>query len=565
MPDHEMSLDSPDSVNNENNKNSKCSEYGENDNCDNACSGETAASSGKAWLVGAGPGDVGLLTLRARQLIESADVVIIDRLVGHVVRALIPASSKVIYVGKNAGQHTMRHEEINKIIAHEAKKGQMVVRLKGGDPFVFGRGGEEIEELIEQGVPYEVVPGVTSPVAAAAYAGIPVTHRDHASGMHIITAHRRKGYRGGDSNTETAGRKYGGDDASAEYEKYAKLDGTFIFLMGVSSLPDICRGLLGGGMKGNTPAAVIENGTTAMQRRIDGTLETITDEVRKNGVKPPAIIIVGGVASLGKRFEWRGKLPLSGRSIIVTRPLSHQSILVEPLRALGAEVMEAPAIRIVPRAPQLFRDALVAATRARYIVFTSANGVECFFNALKANEMDIRCFAGAKIAVIGAGTEKALSSYAINADFRPEVFDARHLAEGLANICERGDTLVSFRAGEGSAALNEVFAQRGFDFLDVPVYDTLPDDRGCALIKSYAEHCLGGVLDRQLVVTLTSSSCARSTGSALGELVDSLHIVAVCIGEITALEARNCGFRNTLISREATIDSMIEAICTLRD
>ncbi|MCL2163588.1 MAG: uroporphyrinogen-III C-methyltransferase [Oscillospiraceae bacterium] len=498
---------------------------------------------GKVWLVGAGPGDVGLLTLKARQLIEMADVIVLDRLVGHAVLALIPSSAKIIDVGKEAGRHTMKQSEINKVIADEAQEGRKVVRLKGGDPFVFGRGGEELEELIARGIKYEIVPGVTSAVAAAAYAGIPVTHRHYASSLHIITAHRRE-----DGAQEV------------DYEKYAKLEGTLVFMMGASSLSEICNGLIKNGMQADTPAAVIERGTTAEQRCISGVLATIVENVReKGGARTPAIVIVGKVASLGERFCWRDNLPLSGQNIVVTRTQPQQSRLAGPLRELGADVLEAPVIRIEPRPSITICDAAEMAVGAKYIIFTSANGVECFMRALMQNGIDIRRFSGSKIAAIGPGTERALNSFALNVDFMPKVYNAEQLAEGVSGLCARGDKVVTFRAEGGSSALKDVFVEKGIDFFDVPVYDTVSEEGKSDLIRSYAGYCLGE--GRELIVTLTSASCARSSARALGEYAEDPLLMAVCIGEMTAKAARESGFANILISREATIDSMIESIC----
>ena len=258
---------------------------------------------GKVWLVGAGPGDPGLLTVRGRELIDDAEVIVFDKLVGEGILSLIPADKETINVGKEGGRHPVPQHEIEKILVCEALAGKKVLRLKGGDPFVFGRGGEEIEALLENNIEFEVVPGITSAIAAPSAAGIPVTHRGIAASLHIITAHTKEG-----------------GIADTDYEALVKLGGTLLFLMGASSIPEICRTLLAKGMAPDTPAAAVENGSTAKQRRIEGTLGGFEELCVKEKIHSPAIIIVGGVAALGKRFAWKNFLPLFGRKIIITRP-----------------------------------------------------------------------------------------------------------------------------------------------------------------------------------------------------------------------------------------------------
>ncbi|MBQ9707682.1 MAG: uroporphyrinogen-III C-methyltransferase, partial [Firmicutes bacterium] len=285
----------------------------------------------KVWLVGAGPGTAGLLTLKGAKVLEQAHVVLYDRLVGDEVLAMIPQGAKVIDVGKKAGNHTIPQEEIGRILAEEALKGQRVVRLKGGDPFLFGRGGEELEILVEKKIPFEVVPGVTSPIAVPAYGGIPVTHRDMASALHIITGHRREG-----------------KDYDIDFEGLVRAGGTLVFLMGIASLPLICERLMAAGLEGSTPAAVVQQGTTSGQKVISASLDTIEEQVKLQGVETPAIILVGEVCSLADRYNWFERLPLFGRKILVTRPAEKDSVLTSKLRELGAEVLEIPAIQIEP-------------------------------------------------------------------------------------------------------------------------------------------------------------------------------------------------------------------------
>ena len=256
---------------------------------------------GKVWLVGAGPGDIGLFTLKGMEILSQADVVVYDSLVGQGVLAKIPPSARLINVGKRADRHTMKQEQINQVLLEEAQKGYRVVRLKGGDPFLFGRGGEELELLTANGIPYEVVPGVTSSIAVPAYNGIPVTHRDFCSSVHIITGHRR------------AGREY-----DIDFQALVNTRGTLVFLMGIAALNDICQGLLDAGMDPKMPAAVLQKGTTSDQKRVVATVATLKEEVERQGIETPAIIVVGRVCQLSEEFGWYERLPLAGWKVLVT-------------------------------------------------------------------------------------------------------------------------------------------------------------------------------------------------------------------------------------------------------
>ena len=273
---------------------------------------------GKVWLVGAGPGDRGLMTLRGREVLEQADVVVYDALVGDGILSMIPEAAELIYVGKRSSHHAMVQEDINRVLLEQALAGRRVVRLKGGDPFLFGRGGEELELLAANGVPFEIVPGVTSAFAVPAYNGIPVTHRDLCSSVHVITGHRRAG-----------------KTLDIDFEALARTGGTLVFLMGVAALHDIVQGLMDAGMAEDTPAAVLEKGATARQRRVSGTLGTLEDEAARAAVQTPAIIVVGGVCALAERFAWREALPLHGVKALVTRITTVASILLRPVRFMS--------------------------------------------------------------------------------------------------------------------------------------------------------------------------------------------------------------------------------------
>ena len=318
---------------------------------------ERTHKTGKVWLVGAGPGDTGLITVKGEQVLKEAQVVVYDALVGQGILNRIPKEAKLINVGKRSSHHLMKQEEINRILAEEAgkglrvvrlkggdpflfgrggeelellreaEKGRRVVRLKGGDPFLFGRGGEELELLAEKGIPYEVVPGVTSALAVPAYNGIPVTHRDFCSSLHIVTGHKRQG-----------------GEYDIDFEALVRAKGTLVFLMGVSALQEIMKGLLDGGMDPDMPAAILQKGTTARQKRIVATVATLPEEVERQGIETPAIIVVGKVCALSEEFGWFEKLPLKGQRILVTRPKERAGTLSDKLRVLGADVWEYPCI-----------------------------------------------------------------------------------------------------------------------------------------------------------------------------------------------------------------------------
>jgi len=282
---------------------------------------------GKVWLVGAGPGDAGLFTLKGKKVLEQAEVVVYDKLVGQGILSMIPKQAELIFVGKVSGNHAVPQHEINKILLREALKGRKVVRLKGGDPFVFGRGGEELELLCKNNIPFEIVPGITSAVSVPAYNGIPVTHRDFVSSLHIITGHTKKK-----------------EEAEIDYEALVKLGGTFVFLMGVSAMPAICRGLLEAGIEPDMPAAILERGTTAHQKRVVSDVTNLPKDAKKAGIKTPAIIVVGKVCALEKEFHWAEDRPLGGLKIAVTRPKDRNSSLADKLSMLGAEIVLMPTI-----------------------------------------------------------------------------------------------------------------------------------------------------------------------------------------------------------------------------
>ena len=491
---------------------------------------------GKVWLVGAGPGDVGLMTLKGREVLRSADVVVYDALVGDGVLGLIPETARRVFAGKRAGHHFLRQEETNRLLLEEALKGNRVVRLKGGDPFLFGRGGEELELLVEHGVPFEIVPGVTSAFAVPAYCGIPVTHRDYCSSVHVITGHRRSG---------------AGYDI--DFEALARTGGTLVFLMGISALPDICAGLLAAGMDGDTPAAVLEKGATAAQRRIGATLSTLTDACAKAEVQTPAIIVVGRVCELAGRFAWREALPLSGVKALITRPRELSSGMAALLRQRGAEVVELPAIRTVPvadGAPLAEAIERLAAGGFDWVVFTSPSGVRIFMDGLLKHR-DIRALAGAKLAAIGEGSRRELLKYGLRCDFVPSVYDGETLGRELARVCAPGSRLLIPRAAIGNRELIDELAKgEGLEVADIATYDTeyaVPPDSE-------------GAMDGVDFAVFTSASTVRGFAAGMPGL-DMTRVKAVCIGRQTQRAAEDLGMR-TWVAGRATLESLADAVET---
>lgn len=494
---------------------------------------------GKVWLVGAGPGDPGLFTIKGREVLSRAEVVVYDALVGQSILGMIPEDAEQINVGKRASNHIMAQEDINRVLLRKALEGKRVVRLKGGDPFLFGRGGEELELLAEHQIPFEVVPGVTSALAVPAYNGIPVTHRDYCSSLHIVTGHKRKGER-----------------YDIDFEALVRTRGTLIFLMGIAALGDICRGLLEAGMDPEMPAAVLQQGTTAGQKRIVAAVSTLEAEVQRQGVETPAIIVVGKVCRLAEDFYWFERKPLAGRKILVTRPKELVSEMSRLLREQGAEVLELPAIRTVPIHPNpRLEECLKHAEKYEWIVFTSPTGVRVFFEELK-EVSDIRKIAGARFAVIGSGTKKALLERGIHPDLMPETFDGRSLGQELAKICESGTGILIPRAAIGTRELTEELEKvSGICIDDIPTYDTIYEKSSMIDEKAEFEN---GRID---YAVFTSASTVKGFARAVKDL-DFSKVRAVCIGKQTQAAAAALGMQ-TWVAKKATMEAVVERLMEL--
>lgn len=497
---------------------------------------------GKVWLTGAGPGDVELLTVKARRLFEECDCIVYDRLVGDAILSLIPPGRELIYVGKAAGNHSIPQEKINQILICKAKLGKKVLRLKGGDPFLFGRGGEEAEALRSEGIAFEIVPGISSAFAVPAYSGIPVTHRNFVSGVHIFTGHPK----------DIPGRM--ADGREIPYKALVQAGGTLVFLMGVQALEKIMEGLCLAGMDRDMPAAILQQGTTAGQKKVVATVSTLAQKAKGEQIKAPSIILVGEVCKLEAQLSWYEKQPLAGKKILVTRPHGRDVRLQQKLRALGAEVLSVPTIETLPvcEAAELsaIEEELKRLHTYQMLVFTSPYGVECFFSLLLERGMDVRAVAHMQFAVIGQGTADALKKRGIRADYMPGHYDSLSLGRLLSRQLAPGTKLLLARSAIGTEELLQELAQNpGLSWKDLAVYTTRTAMEYAPLLQSLVE-------DNTIThVVFTSSSTVEGFCQMLGAYPRE-NIRAVCIGEKTRQTAVKAGMP-AVAAQNATIDDLI--------
>jgi uroporphyrinogen III methyltransferase/synthase len=494
-----------------------------------------SARSGVVYLVGAGPGDPGLVTVRALELVASADLVLYDRLIpDEVLRAARP-DAELAYVGKLPGEPTVEQPEIERRMVEAAQAGRSVVRLKGGDPFVFGRGGEEGEALAAAGIPFEVVPGVTAGVAAPAYAGIPVTHRDDASAVAFVTGHE-------DPEKPAS---------ALDWDALAAFPGTLVLYMGVKRLAENTAALIAAGRDPRQPAAAIERGTMPGQRTVTATLSDLAEAVECEGIGAPAVIVVGPVVARREVLAWLERRPLFGRRVVVTRARAQASGLATSLRALGAEVVELPAIRIEPRIDSdevrkavndLYSDALVC--------LTSPNGVRLLFEAMAEAGLDARALANATVAAIGPGTAAELEAHGIRADVVPEQYVAEALAEALSDVEVKDRPVLVARAAEARDLLPDALRDRGAKVDVVALYETVaePPDPEAVEAAQAADY-----------VTFTSSSTVRNLVAALdGRMPSEARVVS--IGPVTSEAAREAGLNVDVEAERHDIDGLVEAL-----
>jgi uroporphyrinogen III methyltransferase/synthase len=500
--------------------------------------------TGRVYLVGAGPGDPGLLTARALELIAAADVILYDRLIPSAALDGARADAELLFVGKEGGGASVPQEQTDALMLERARAGRTVVRLKGGDPFVFGRGGEEALALRAAGIPFQIVPGVTAGVAASAYAGIPVTHRGLASAVALVTGHGREDARG-------PGEPAGGEEAEIDWPALAAFPGTLVFYMGVRRLPDIAASLIAAGRPGSQPAAVIEAGTLPRQRTVTGTLETIAETAEREGVRPPSITVVGPVAALAEELAWLEPRPLAGLTVAVTRARAQASGLARRLEALGARVVQAPTIRVQP----IFGPDRPALDPSPYdlICVTSANGVEGLFERLDDGAHppgDARALAASRIAAIGPATTRALAEHGIVADVVPERAVAESLVEALSELPVKRALIV--RAREARDVLPDALRARGAEVDVLAVYETLAEPLSPQTLQAVREADY---------ITFTSSSSVRFFLQAAGEgagLTAATRIVS--IGPVTSDTLREHGLEPHVQADPFDVEGMIAAL-----
>ena len=494
---------------------------------------------GKVYLVGAGPGDPGLLTRRAAELIAAADVIAVDALVSKDITSSFPPAAEVVYVGKRASAHTLPQEQINLLLVEEAMKGKTVVRLKGGDPFVFGRGGEEAEELVAAGVPVEIVPGISSSIAGPAYAGIPVTHRSYATSLTLVTGHE---------SDESTG---------IDWPVVARLQGTIVFMMGFGNLSMIVRKLTENGMSQQRPVAVISKATTREQRTVAGTLTNIEARVAEASLATPALIVVGEVVKLHDVINWFETKPLFGKRIVVTRAREQASELKKSLEDAGAQVLQFPTIEIAPPESYDSLDRVIdALTDYQWVIFTSSNGVRSFFDRLHEHGDDARSLAGVMVAAVGESTAADLRARGINPDLVPDKFQSTALLP-LLEADQKGIRTAVIRAAEGREELIEELRRRGGE-VDLGVaYRTVAAD--------YDIEELRKLIDDKAIdaVTFTSASTVdhffgRLSADERSKI--SARAILASIGPTTTEAIRRFGRGPDIEAKNATIAALLEAV-----
>ncbi|MCI0744957.1 MAG: uroporphyrinogen-III C-methyltransferase [Verrucomicrobia subdivision 3 bacterium] len=498
---------------------------------------------GIVYLVGAGPGDAGLLTLRGAELLGRADVVVYDALVNADLLRLAPREAEIIFGGKRAKEHAIPQDELNQLLAAKASEGKTVVRLKGGDPYIFGRGGEEAEELAAAGIPFEVVPGVSSIVAGPNYAGIPLTHREHCSSFTVVTGHE-------DPTKE---------QTSLDTRQLASMPGTKVILMGVERIRQIAQSLVDHGMAAGTPTAMVRWGTTGQQESIEGTLGTIADLAEKRQFKAPAVTVIGDVVKLRDKLNWFERRPLFGQRIVVTRTREQASQLSRQLLELGAEVLEIPTIRITaPDNRNALADAILGLNGYDWLVFTSPNGATTFFDYFFKTFDDLRDIGGARIAAVGPGTAEKLKEVHLKVDLMPEEYLTRKIVSAFQNFESiENIRMLLLRAQVANPELPKALEEKGAIVDDVAVYKTVPEteDRNGA-----AARFLEAGADW---ITFTSSSTVENFHARfdLPRIVQQFPGIRLAsIGPETSRAITALGLKPAVEAREHTIAGLVASL-----
>lgn len=496
----------------------------------------------KVYLIGAGPGDPGLLTIKGRDVLSEADVIVYDYLANSEFLSYAKPGAEIIYVGKKGGDHTLSQEGINQLIVDKAKEGKVVARLKGGDPYMFGRGGEEAEELLDAGVQFEEIPGITSAIAGPAYAGIPLTHRDYASSVAFITGHE---------NPDKPG-------SSHNWDALAKGTSTLVFFMGMKNLPHISKQLIGHGMDPNTPAALVHWGTTTRHRSMASTIEKLPVDGPAQGFTSPSLIVVGGVVNLRDRLNWYEQLPLLGKGVVVTRAREQASGMAAQLRKLGANVVQFPTIKINPLADYAdVHAAIRKLAEYEWLIFTSVNGVKHFWLQMAVLGLDSRAIGKVKVAAIGPATADILREKGIEPDFIPEKYVAEGVVKGLLERGMNGSKVLLPRALEAREVLPEELRKAGATVDILPVYETVPAGEAKETVLQMLEngelHC----------VTFGSSSTVDNFFALVSPELIKKHkgtVKLASIGPVTAKTLESYGFTPDIQPEDYTIPALVEEL-----
>ena len=484
-------------------------------------------------LVGVGPGDENLLTLRACECIETADVIVYDNLINPTILNRAKMNAKLIYAGKISGNHYLTQDKINETIVEYALLGEYVVRLKGGDPYIFGRGGEEAEYLLERNIDFEIVHGVSSFYAGLGYAGIPVTFRGEAAEFHVFTGHKKQG-----------------EELDLNFENIAKLEGSLVFLMGISNLSLIVQGLLSNGMNKDIGAAVIENGTRYNQRVFRGKLSNIEEIAKRENIISPALIVVGNVCEKNLAFFKKEILPLSGKNILLTATKALVEKMSPEFKKLGANICEMSLI--ATKEIEIDKNTFVSELElATHILFTSANGVDIFFEKIKNYDIDVRSLYNKKICVIGSGSSEALKKYGVNADFIPSKFDSKSFVEEILPKLDKNSRVLMLRANLGNDNLPNGLKTAGIEFRDISIYDTIIDYR-----RSFE---LNKEIKKFDYVVVASASAAK----ALYEMIEDKSALlnrVVSIGPVTTKALREFGIEEFITAKQYDVKGIVDAI-----
>ncbi|HXY61460.1 MAG TPA: uroporphyrinogen-III C-methyltransferase [Nitrospirota bacterium] len=501
-----------------------------------------AQVTGKVYLIGAGPGDPGLITVKGLECVKKADVIIYDYLANERLLDQRRPDAELIYVGKQGSRHTLPQDQINTLIVKKAREGRIVARLKGGDPFIFGRGGEEAEELVDNGIPFEVVPGVTSAISAPTYAGIPLTHREHTASVAFVTGH--------EDPTKP--------ESKVHWDKISTGIGTLVFFMGMKNLQNIVDNLISHGRSPDTPIALIQWGTRTDQRVATGILQDIVHKVREAKLGPPAIIVVGEVVRLRQKLNWYESKPFFGKRIIVTRSRDQSSVFAEMLIDRGATTIEFPTIDVVPPGSWDELDSAIQTVESfNWLIFTSSNAVRFFVERLRYLNKDLRILKGVNICTVGPKTSESLESYGLRADLIPAEFKAEGIIHALGSVNLRGQKFLIPRAKVAREILPDKLRELGAEVTVATAYENIKPTTDVARVKRLLEE------EKIAAITFTSSSTVHNFVEILGkkEYKALLNGVAVaCIGPVTAKTAEEYDLKTTIMPKDYTIPALVNEL-----